>query len=231
MAAYVEWVQQLALFDLDNTLIARQGALSEWAHGFTTSRGMLDDAAYLITEMLSARAYPSDFARIKATLGLRDSLESLWSEYVSGMASRARCGEGVREGLAVMLAEGWTVGIATNGSADIQRAKLASAGLADLVEGVCVSDDVQTRKPDRAVFEAAARRCGATLSGGGWMVGDNPSTDIEGGRAAGLRTLWIAAGKQWPEGVDSPDATAVGALEAIKYLLEWGRSFPSSVVS
>ncbi|MFD3943608.1 HAD family hydrolase [Streptomyces sp. NPDC058579] len=224
-------MQLLALFDLDDTLIDRRRGLNEWAHAFTASRGRPADAARVITDMLSARAYPSDFVRIKAAFGLRDSPESLWSEYVFGMSSRARCGEGVRVGLAAMRAAGWTVGIATNGSADIQRAKLSSAGLADLVAGVCVSDDIQTRKPGRAVFEAAARRCGATLSDGGWMVGDNPSTDIEGGRAAGLRTLWIAAGKQWPDGVDSPDATAGGALEAIKYLLQWGRSFPSAAVS
>ncbi|MGW1493873.1 HAD hydrolase-like protein [Streptomyces sp. NPDC002402] len=27
------------------------------------------------------------------------------------------------------------------------------------------------------------------------MIGDNPETDIEGGRTAGLRTIWIAAGR------------------------------------
>ncbi|WP_353961730.1 HAD family hydrolase [Streptomyces sp. NBC_01619] len=226
-------MQLLALFDLDDTLIDRQGALRAWAHDFAASNGRLADSARMITDMLSARAYPSDFVRIKAALSLHGSPESLWSEYVVGMSSRARCGEGVREGLAAMRAAGWTVGIATNGSADIQRAKLTSAGLADLVVGVCVSDEVRTPKPGRAVFEAAARRCGATLGGGsgGWMVGDNPITDVEGGRGAGLRTIWISAGKQWPEGVDSPDATAACVRGAIKYLLEWGRSFPSPVAS
>ncbi|MEV8589430.1 HAD hydrolase-like protein [Streptomyces sp. NPDC051180] len=50
------------------------------------------------------------------------------------------------------------------------------------------------------------------------MVGDSPETDIEGGRAAGLRTMWVATGRQWPTGVrrrpnavvaDNAEATAV----------------------
>ena len=97
-----------------------------------------------------------------------------------------------------MRAAGWTVGVITNGAADIQRAKLESAGLAALVDGVCVSEEVGVRKPSLAIFQAAAVRCGATLAEGGWMVGDNAETDIEGGRSAGLRTLWIAAGRRWP---------------------------------
>ncbi|MEV7806919.1 HAD hydrolase-like protein [Microbispora sp. NPDC088329] len=40
----------------------------------------------------------------------------------------------------------------------------------------------------------AAERCGATLAEGGWMIGDNPTADIAGGRAVGLRTIWINRG-------------------------------------
>ncbi|MFI2370040.1 HAD hydrolase-like protein [Streptomyces sp. NPDC018833] len=36
------------------------------------------------------------------------------------------------------------------------------------------------------------------------MIGDNPATDIEGGRAAGLRTIWIAAGQQCPQMCAAP---------------------------
>ncbi|WP_406396284.1 HAD hydrolase-like protein [Streptomyces sp. NBC_00887] len=41
------------------------------------------------------------------------------------------------------------------------------------------------RKPERRLFEAAAAECGASLSAGGWMGGDNPETDMGGARAAG----------------------------------------------
>ncbi len=118
-----------------------------------------------------------------------------------------------------MRAVGWTLGLVTNGALDIQLAKLESAGLAELFDGVCASGEVGVRKPSLDVFRIAAERCGATLDKGGWMVGDNPETDIEGGRAAGLQTAWISAGRHWPAGVRSPDLVARTASEAIGSLL------------
>ncbi|WP_344210456.1 HAD family hydrolase [Nonomuraea bangladeshensis] len=54
------------------------------------------------------------------------------------------------------------------------------------------------RKPERGLFEIAAQRCGAGLAEGGWMVGDSLVADVEGGQAAGLRTIWIDRGT-WPD--------------------------------
>ncbi|MFG1827149.1 HAD hydrolase-like protein [Microbispora bryophytorum] len=36
-----------------------------------------------------------------------------------------------------------------------------------------------------------------TLDAGGWVIGDNLTAEIAGGRAAGLRTIWINRGT-WP---------------------------------
>nr|WP_202527706.1 HAD family hydrolase [Streptomyces sp. SID5770] len=217
-------VQLLALFDLDDTLINRRDCLRGWARDFAATRGLPVSAARAVVDALDARARPDDFADLRLTLELQDSVESLWAEYVSGMAQRARCRDGVHNGLRTMKADGWAIGIATNGAPDIQRAKLAGAGLAELVDGVCASGEVGRRKPGRAVFEEAARRCGASLANGGWMVGDKPGTDMEGGRVAGLRTLWVSDERQWPEGIPRPDATVPDALEAVGHLIRWGRS-------
>ncbi|MFI2347150.1 HAD family hydrolase [Streptomyces sp. NPDC019443] len=215
-------MQLLALFDLDNTLIDRQGALEEWARDFSGSRGLPSEAERLIGGALRERAYPADFERLRDSLGLADPVDSLWGEYVNGMASRARCPEGLHSDLRRMRAAGWTLGVVTNGAADIQRAKLERAGLSALVDGVCISDEVGVRKASRAIFQAAADRCGATLAAGGWMVGDNAESDIEGGRSAGLRTVWIAAGRQWPADVRTPDVMAEDASAAVGSLMAWG---------
>ena len=208
----------LAIFDLDNTLIDRQQALHRWAERFVRSRSLPPAAALVIRERLQSRAYPADLSGLARTLGLGDAPADLWREYVEGMASAARILSGAEEGLRELRRVGWTLGVATNGAGDIQRAKLKSAGLTPLFHGVCVSEEVGARKPARRFFEAAAERCGTDLSAGGWMIGDNPETDIEGGRAAGLRTIWIAAGRQWPTGMHSPDVAAADVAEAMAAL-------------
>ncbi|WP_374225189.1 HAD family hydrolase [Streptomyces sp. ISL-98] len=90
-----------------------------------------------------------------------------------------------------------------------------------LLDAVCISEEVGARKPSVAIFNVAAVRCGVRLAEGGWMVGDNPKTDVEGGRSAGLRTAWISAGRRWPTDARSPDLRAADVSAAIGSLLEW----------
>lgn len=208
----------LALFDLDNTLIDRQGGLDAWAGDFARSRGLPEEAAALVRARLRARAYPDDFRYLRDELGLRDDADELWREYVDGAARSVRCFPGVPEGLTTLRGMGWTLGIATNGAVSIQRAKLHATGLAPLFDGVTISEAVGARKPERALFDAAASACGASLASGGWMVGDSPATDMAGARAAGLRTAWVAGARQWTDGPHEPDVVVSSAVEAIEVL-------------
>ncbi|MFG2424032.1 HAD family hydrolase [Streptomyces sp. NPDC048448] len=208
----------LALFDLDNTLIDRNAGLEHWVRSFVRSRSLPGEAEAVIGERLRDRAHPEDFVGLRAALGLSDDPVELWHEYVDGAARSVHCFPGVRDGLEVLRGAGWTIGIATNGAGDIQRAKLAATGLASLFDGICVSGEVGARKPERRLFEAAAAECGASLHTGGWMVGDNPETDMGGARAAGLRTLWVANGREWADGLREPDVMVPGIAEAIEVL-------------
>ncbi|MEU1197487.1 HAD family hydrolase [Streptomyces sp. NPDC005813] len=208
----------LALFDLDNTLVDRSAGLEHWVRGFVRSRALCREAEAVIGDRLRDRARPEDFEGLVTTLDLSDDPGDLWREYVDGIARSVRCFPGARDGLEALRGAGWTLGIATNGAGDIQRAKLAATRLAPLFDGICVSGEVGVRKPERRLFEAAAAECRASLGAGGWMVGDNPETDMGGARAAGLRTLWVANGRDWVDGLREPDAMASGIAEAIAVL-------------
>ncbi|MFD5723201.1 HAD family hydrolase [Streptomyces sp. NPDC127036] len=208
----------LALFDLDNTLIDRNMGLAEWARSFVRSRSLPQATAAIISERLRERARPEDFVDLRAALGLGDAPGDLWREYVDGIARSVRCFPGTREGLEELRGAGWALGVATNGAGDIQRAKLSDTGLAPLFDGICVSGEVGVRKPERRLFEAAAAECGVSLSAGGWMVGDNPETDMAGATAVGLRTVWVANGRAWANGLREPDVMAPGIVEAIEAL-------------
>lgn len=70
---------------------------------------------------------------------------------------------------------------------------LARCGLDRALDGVVTSAEVGARKPDPAIFGPALRLadCSADES---VYVGDTPEEDVEGGRAAGIRTLLIDRG-------------------------------------
>ncbi|MGW4619534.1 HAD family hydrolase [Streptomyces sp. NPDC004592] len=210
----------LALFDLDNTLIDRSGGLEDWARTFVRSRRLPRAAESVVRDRLRDRAYPADFVLLRTVLGLGDDPGNLWREYVAGVARSVRPFPGVKEGLEGLRRSGWTLGIATNGAGDIQRAKLDTTRLAPLFDGICVSEEVGVRKPERRLFEAAATACGVELSAGGWMIGDNPVADMDGARAAGLRTVWVANGRAWPDGLRKPVAAVHRIAEGIELLRE-----------
>lgn len=54
-------------------------------------------------------------------------------------------------------------------------------------------------KPDPAMFRLAMERVGADRPERCVMIGDNLHTDIAGGRAAGMRTVWLTNGLPRPE--------------------------------
>jgi FMN phosphatase YigB (HAD superfamily) len=112
---------------------------------------------------------------------------------------------------------GWRVGIITNGDA-FQQMKIDAAGLSPVVDGVCISELEGMRKPVPELFALAAKRCGSSLEGA-WMIGDNPSTDIGGATAAGISSVWMHLGREWPELGYTPDYTAASFPEAVRLVL------------
>lgn len=211
-------VRMLALFDLDGTLVDRQSAFSDAVTNLCHTHDFGQDVEQWLLAELADRANAADFARLRAVFDLDEPAAELWQDYIDLMAASVTCRPAVLEGLARLRAAEWTIGIATNGASDIQRAKLAATGIADLVDGVAVSGDVEVRKPDRRLFALAAARCGRNLSGGGWMIGDNPAGDIGGAQQAGLRTIWLR-GRPWPHALAAAHHVVDDATEAIAFLL------------
>ncbi|MFE6333968.1 HAD family hydrolase [Streptomyces sp. NPDC057798] len=212
-------MQQLVIFDLDNTLVDRQGPLADWVSAFSAHHALDDHDRVRLLQFMRERCCPSTFEVIRAQFGLAPSPETLWRDYCAHMARSVTCFPGVLDGLAMLRSAGWKVVVATNGGTEIQTAKATASGVADHVDAVCTSEAVGERKPDVTIFEKAAAACGADLALGGWVVGDGVETDIRGGRAAGLRTIWISGSRPWPEGDIVPEHITADACQAIKLLL------------
>ncbi|MFJ5779541.1 HAD family hydrolase [Streptomyces sp. NPDC093094] len=214
---------RLALFDLDGTLVDRTAAFADAIATLSHDHGYGPEIEnWLLTE-LADHADRSYFDRLRVAFPVKETSEHLWRVYIDRMAAAVTCRPAVIKSLTRLKDAGWSIGIATNGASDIQRAKVRATGLADLIDGIAASGDIDVRKPDPRLFELAAARCGTQLTSGDWMTGDNPETDIAGGHDAGLRVIWVR-GRAWPDGLAVPHHTADDVTEAVDYLLAHSRT-------
>ena len=103
------------------------------------------------------------------------------------------------------LAEsGYRLAIITNGSEEIQQRKIDVMGIGPAFDYIAISEVVGVKKPDAEIFHRTLERLDVA-PGEAVHVGDNPRSDIMGGKEAGLRTIWNRS-RRWPA---APGADAV----------------------
>ncbi|MBM2616716.1 HAD family hydrolase [Actinoplanes sp. LDG1-06] len=205
----------LLLVDLDNTLIDRTAAFKAWAH----ARFGESEVPWLVTEDQDGYRRREDLAAVIASRYRLDAADVL-VELRAGLVEQLQPDPRVAAALTAVTAAGFVPVVVTNGTVAQQEAKLRRTGLDGLVAGWIVSEGAGVRKPERRIFELAAAAVGRNLSEGGWMVGDHAEYDIGGGRAAGLRTGWVSAGRSWPETLTfRPDETAGDCVTLLRALI------------
>lgn len=86
---------------------------------------------------------------------------------------------------------------ASNGNADLQK-----IGIAHFFERSVAARDVGALKPDPKIFRKVIEDTGLAMSEV-LYVGDDPTMDIVGSRAAGMRPIWINRdGASWPSDIE-----------------------------
>lgn len=107
----------------------------------------------------------------------------------------------------------------SNGTAVVQDRRLDESGLRPYFRHIFISQRVGYDKPSPAFFDA----CFAAMPGKARrecvIVGDSLTSDILGGRNAGIATIWYNPGKSASEGGIVPD-WEIARLEELEPLLE-----------
>jgi putative hydrolase of the HAD superfamily len=111
---------------------------------------------------------------------------------------------GALAALTTLRDTGWQTALLTNGDPVIQAAKVRALGLAALVDHVVyASEHAPGGKPGREPFIEVLRRL-KVAPHHAVMVGDDPVNDVEGARALGIRTIFLAgAGRSPHPGADA----------------------------
>jgi putative hydrolase of the HAD superfamily len=217
------------LFDLDNTLLDRNRVFAAWARWFACERLLcandaeVEECATFLIEV-DAGGYTLRnvvFERLKERHPpLTDDVEQLVEAFREQLLAQIT---GLDNGPAQLLdALGraeipW--GIVTNG-APFQLMKIRNLGIESRARCVLVSELAGMRKPDPAIFRAAAAQLGIAPQDI-LFVGDNPEADIVGATKAGMQTAWIRCGKVWPaEFAATPPQHTVDSLHELALLVE-----------
>ncbi len=111
-----------------------------------------------------------------------------------------------------------TIGIVTNGPAEVQREKIRLLNLLDVVDFVVISGEFGTWKPDLLIFEEALRLGGADAREA-VFIGDSIDHDMIGAAQAGIRTVWLDRGSmQWPTDLAAADRVVQSLTDLLPIL-------------
>ena len=138
-------------------------------------------------------------------------IDSLWSAHCQ-VGLWTAVAEGALEAVAALKQMGFRLGVVSNAEGQIER-DLTGAGFVGVFETVIDSHVVGVEKPDPAIFEIALERMKldrkTTI-----FVGDLPSVDVEGARAAGLRAVLLDRHDVYTD-VDVPRLRSLAELPAL----------------
>jgi len=227
---------ELITFDLDDTLwdtapviLSAEAVLRDWLAANAPDLGAVPvEHLYSIRERLVA-AEPGLKHRISA-LRRRVLFHALEDVGYSENKARELANEGFEvflharhqvdifpevQPVLEILRHHYTLGVVTNGNADVRR-----LGLADYFKFALCAEDVGIGKPDPKPFLEALRQ-GQVEAHAAVHIGDHPGDDIAGAQRAGLRAIWFnPQGKTW-EADSRPDAEIQRLSQLPELLNSW----------
>lgn len=109
------------------------------------------------------------------------------------------------EELLQKLSGKYQIYIVTNGSAHVQKGRIASAGIRNYVEDVFISEEIGANKPSKEYFDRCFAKIPDFSRDEAVVIGDSLTSDILGGINAGIRTIWFHPGEDQNETEVIPD--------------------------
>lgn len=193
------------LFDLDGTLLDRTSSLRLFLLQQVERRpdllGHLDPTKYVNTVLkLDGRGHtPKDalYQQAAAHFDLAaDAWQTLLADHHAYFPHVCVPFPRMHQTLEHFHRQGLPLGLVTNGLVASQQPKIDGLGIGRYFDAVLISEAEGVKKPDPEIFRRALDKMG-TQANRTAMIGDNPTADIAGARALGLKTIW-KKDPHWP---------------------------------
>jgi YjjG family noncanonical pyrimidine nucleotidase len=141
------------------------------------------------------------FELLLEALGLSGSADDLNVAYVEQLGLCTDLMDGAY-GVLQALYQRSRIAIVTNGLEAVQRSRLMHSTIHPFITELIISEEVGAAKPHPAFFDAAFARTGSPLKRDVLIIGDSPSSDMQGGADYGIDTCWYNPGGEIkPEGL------------------------------
>ena len=116
-----------------------------------------------------------------------ENTEILADTYVDRLSEQAILIDGAQEVLE-RLSQSFDIYIITNGLKKVQRGRFAKTDITDYIKKLYISDEIGMNKPDKKFFDYVLEDIPEKDKSKILVVGDSLSSDMQGGRNAGLDT-------------------------------------------
>lgn len=117
------------------------------------------------------------------------------------------------------LSKKYRLFLVSNGTTHVQEKRLASAGIVKYFEQIFISQNVGINKPAKGYFDYCFARIPGFDPVKAIIVGDSLSSDILGGKNAGIATCWVNPGHK-PVNPDICPDYQIESLSQLEALLE-----------
>lgn len=125
---------------------------------------------------------------------------------------------GSQEMLAQLQAD-YELYVVTNGTAETQYRRLTDAKLLDYFKDIFISEELGAQKPMLAFFDQVFDKIPQFRSEQAVIIGDSLSSDIQGGKNAGIKTIWFNPSDQLAAPQLAPNYQ-ISQLDQIYHALE-----------
>ena len=144
------------------------------------------------------------FAQLFEQLGVQADAQSCSVTYMENLGEGHYFIPGAFEAVE-RLSKKYKLYLVSNGTTDVQIKRIASAKIEPLFQNIFISQQVGVDKPDKLFFDRVFAAIPGFDRGKAMIVGDSTSSDIQGGKNAGIATCWINPKHRKPPEHLSPD--------------------------
>ena len=219
------------LFDLDNTLLDFDKAE---ANALTKSLG---EAGITVTEKMRGRYNQINLSQWKLLeqgkmtreevkihrfkllfqeFDIKASIEEVAGHYQRYLGQGHYFIEGAEEVLEE-LSKKFRIYVVTNGTLAVQRGRIKSSGIKKYVQDIFISEEIGYNKPSIEYFDKCFAKIPDFKKENTVIIRDSLSSDIQGGKNAGIKTIWFHRAK---DQTDNPQPKPDYEIKSLKSLLE-----------